>query len=239
VGTLTTSGLISEVSYHLAEREDVTDDRIVQALNLAQEYMARSEDFDELRVVETGTLTITGTPATDKFLAFSTFTYSNPLEIYSFRVITSDGRSKKLSYRTARTFDRLIPEPEFYATGVPDIYTAWANKLELWRIPDDAWSYDIRLSKFATALSASTPNAASDFKEKDDLLIFLAVSWIFGQLGEYERMGAFFSMYRARMESAEMKQSRHPDLDIVSDGGRAADVNVGRPWADPFVRFVR
>lgn len=240
MGTLITSDLIEEVRDHLAGRTDVADARIVRALNLGQEYLARTKDYEELRVIETGALVITATPADDKIIQFSTLTNSNPHEIYAFRVITQDGRSRKLVYRTTRTFDRLIPEPEFYARGLPSVYTVWSDRFELWRVPDVAESFEIRLTKFATALSTTEPNAVSDFREKDDLLIFLGVSWLYGQLGEYSRMASFFTMYRTRSKEAELKDARRPDLDIISDHGRAVpDVVVGRPWTDPFVRYMR
>jgi hypothetical protein len=237
---LTTTELIDEVRTHLAGRDDVTDARIVRAINLGQEYIARTRDYEELRKIESGVLVITADPKVDKFIAFSSLTNSNPLEIYSFRVITNDGRSRKLVYRTSRSFDRLIPEPEFHARGTPNSYTVWADKFELWRVPDIAHDFELRLTIFPTALSIGTPDGVSDFREKDDLLIFLAVSWVFGSLGEYERAGRFFSFYRVRAKEAEMKESRRPDQDIISDGGKARpDAIIGTPWSDPFVRYIR
>lgn len=240
MGTLTTTELIDEVSTHLASRSDVTDSRIVRALNMAQEYLARTKDYEELRAVITGTFTITASPGSDKFLPFSSLSITNPHEIYSFRVITADGRSRKLHYRTTRTFDRLIPEPEFYARGIPDVYIVWNDKFELWRVPDEAYDFEIRITKFATALSVGAGGAKSDFREKDDLLVFLGVSWLFGQLGEYDRMGLFFSMFNTRAKQAELKEARRPDQDIISDaGGADSIVTIGEPWANPFIRFMR
>lgn len=237
MGTLTTTDLIAEVRSYLGERSDVTDARIVRALNLGQEFMARSKDYEELRKTASNALTVS-----DKFLEFTELPagLQKPYEIYSFRVITGDGRSRKLTYRTARTFDRLIPEPEFHATGLPSTYTVWADKFELWKLPDEAYNYEIRMTILPTPLVVSLGTAVSDLDGKDDLLIFLAVSWVFGSLGEYDRMKSFFGMFAAREKLARDEDDRRPDVEIVSDHGKARpDVVVGHPWADPFVNFMR
>lgn len=240
MGTLTLSDLISEVRDHLGGRTDSSggaDAKIIRALNVGQEYLARSHDFEELRrLVQDNLVT------DDKFLAFTELPAGsqNPHEIYSFRIITGDGQSRKLTYHAPRQFDKWVPEPQFYAGGIPDVYTVWDEKFEFWRVPDDTYNFDLRMSVWPTAFSSGDTSAKSDFREKDDLLVFLAVSWIFGSLGEYDRMRMFFGIYRTRFEEAEGEDMTKPDKEIVSPHGKARpDVVLGRPWADPFVRFYR
>ena len=236
MGTLTTTELVSETRAHLGGRDDLTDAELVVALNLTQMRIARSHDFEELRTVESGVFVISGTPATDKFLAFSTLGQSNPREIYSFRVITNDGRSRKLIAKPVRKFDEDIPEPEFYATGLPIQYAMWAEKFEFWRVPDTADNYDIRMSFWPTALVVSPGTAVSEFKEKDDMIINLGVSYLYGRLGEYERAGRFWNIFREMWKSARMEDQLRPDLVISSGYSRTQPAGQGKPWADPFVK---
>lgn len=238
MGTLILNDLITEVSDHLAGRSDVTNNRIVRALNLAQEHMARSKDYEELRVRENGSLPYTGVKADDKFLLFSSLTNTDPNEIYSFRLITSDGRSRKLVYKSTRLFDKDIPEPEFYASGLPSIYTVWQDKFEFWKVQDKAYTYDLRMTIWPTALSTSNLNATSSFKQKDDLLIHLAVSWIFASLAEYELARQFYGYYAQRVEIAEREDMRKVDREIKPDF-EAAVVVRSRGYDDPFVKFIR
>lgn len=238
MGTLTGAELVEEVRDNLGGRTDITDARILRGLNMAQDHMAAGDDWEELRVIDSGTLPFTSTPASDKFLPFSSLTtHTEPHEIFSFRIVTSDGRSRKMRYYPAREFDRQLPEPEYLATGIPSIYTVWAEKFELWKVTEAAYNYELRCTKWPTALAAgATP---SDFNRKDDLLILLGTSWIFGSLGEYNRMRSFYGMYAERMKIASHEDDYKPDQDIVSPAGRAEyDVILGRPWADPFVKWI-
>ncbi len=236
MGDLTATQLISEVTRHFAGRDDLTNADYVIALNLNQTRMARAHDFEELEFTETKTFAITATPANDKRIAFSSLTNSNPREIYSFRVITADGRSRKLRQLMPRAFDAEIPEPEFHARGVPSIYTRWADAFEVWQVPDETHSFTLRGSKWPTDFSTSDLNAKSDLDKKDDLLIFLTVSYLFGSLGEYERANRFFGIFAAVYKEAELENQLRPDLDLVSRSTSGESAEIGKPWLNPFVK---
>ena len=235
MGTLDTTSLISEVQGHLADRGDLTAAKAIIALNLMQQRLARLHDFEELRKIESGTFVITATPKTDKFLAFSALTNTNPREIYSFRVVTTDGRSRKLTQRSYRYYDDKVPEPEFYSRGTPSDYIIWAESFEFWRVPDIAHDYEIRLSTFPTALLESPGTAVSDFREKDDMIIALTVSHIYNKLGEYERGARFWIIFKEMWKEARREDKTMPDL-LLSPGFDSSSILGGRPWADPFVR---
>lgn len=230
--------LITEVRDHLGGRTDVTDSRIVRSLNIAQEYIARNHAYEDLYRVLSGQTLI----ANDKFLEFAELPsgFREPMEIWSFRLVPGDGRARKLIFRSTRAFDRLVPEPEFYDADIPTHYTVWNDKFELWRVPDVAYSYELRMAVWPTAFTTSQLQATSIFDRKDDMIIALSVSWIFGQLGEYERAARFFNIFRAREVTAIQEDQALPDQDIISDRGKARpEAVLGRPWADPFVRYVR
>lgn len=233
MGTLTTSELISEVKAHLANRDDLTDAEYITALNLMQTRLARKHDFEELRTIESGSFVISGTPATDKFLAFSALGVTNPREIFSFRIITSDGRSRKLKQRSYRYLDENVPEPEYNSTGVPTDYIIWAESFEFWRVPDSTYNYEIRMSKWPTALVASPGSAVSDFREKDDVLIMLTVSYLYNRLGEYERGARFWNVFKDMWADAQLEDRTLPDLSLSPGLVRPSS---SKPWSDPFIR---
>ena len=233
MGTLTGQELVDEVTAHLGGRDDLTSAEIVTALNLTQQRMARAHDFEELRYVDTGTFTITASATTDKFLAFSSLTKTNPREIYSFRVITGDGRSRKLRGTAARELDEQVPEPEFYARGIPNSYVIWAESFELWRVPEEAYDWQIRMSYWPTAFSSADLTPKSDFKEKDDMLINLTVSYLYGRLGEYERAGRFWNIFRSMWTEGQLEDQMRPDKVIASSYADGPSGNA-RPWLDPF-----
>jgi len=125
MGTLNLTSLISEIQRHHATRSDLTDQIVVDKLNLVQEKLARLWQWEELDEGEDVTITITATAKDDKIITLVT-TYR---DIYSIRLITGDGQSRKLEYIGKRTFDELFPEPEFSARGDPMIYTVWTASL--------------------------------------------------------------------------------------------------------------
>ena len=234
MGSLQLSDLRAEVTSHLAERDDVTSARLNRALELAQERIARLHDFEELSKIETKTLTYTGTKSTDRFLAFTDLTDKEPKEIYSIRFL-DDARSKKLRRITPRQMDKEIPDPEFDSTGIPAIYVIWREKFEWWRIPDKAYKVDFRFQAWPTTLIGAANTFKSDFNRKDDILIALSVSYLYGSFGEYERANRFYGIFVALLREAVGEDDMKPDSEILpaweSDIGRLRDgVN------DPFVR---
>lgn len=237
MGDLTGQTLVSEVSRHLAGRDDLTTADIITALNLSQTRLARAHDFKELEFSESGTFNITASAASDKIISFSSLTNDNPIEIYSFRVVTADGRSRKLTQLAPRKFDLEIPEPEYYARGTPHIYTMWQDRFELWRVPDEAHVWSLRGTKWPTDLVGSTET--SDLDKKDDLLIYLTVSYLYGSLGEYERAGRFFGIFRGVYDEADLEDRRKPDLMLSPVRGPSMHGLSGEPWANPFVRSTR
>lgn len=233
MGTLTESELKDEVKRALGNRDDM-DSRLVRFLNLAQTKMARTHEFAELETVDDDTLSYSGTAATDKF-----FTIANTVKnIYSFRIFDS-AQSRKLTYIPPRKWDQKIPLPEYYATGWPDFYTRWRGKLEFWRVPNQAFSYEMRNSNWPTPFDDSSPNATSDFVEKDDIIIYLSISWAFASLGKTQKATEFWQFYRTAMNSAIGDDIVEPDLTIAPNVGGGIDgVALGNYWADPFIGGV-
>jgi len=229
MGTLTESELKDEVKQAIGNRDDF-DSRLVRFLNLAQTKIARTHEFMELQAVTDSALGYTGTEATDKFLDIA----STVKNIYSFRIFDS-AQSRKLEFIPARQWDKRIPLPEYYASGWPSLYTRWRSKLEMWRVPNQAFSYEMRHSNWPTAFSDASPSATSDFVEKDDLIIYLSVCWAFASMGKTQKAKEFWQFYRTGMNTAVGDDVVEPDLTIAPNVGGGQDgILLGSYWKDPF-----
>lgn len=237
MGTLNLTSLISEVQRHHANRSDLTDQIIIDKLNLVQERLARIWEWEELDSDEEVALTITAVAKDDKIVTLAN-TYR---DIYSVRLITgvSVGRSRKLDYISKRSFDLLFPEPEFDARGNPTIYTIWKKKLELYRVPELADTITVRGMKWATDFSSGDLSAKSDFDRKDDILIYWTVSMVWDHLGEYERAKRFFGIAQNMVDKAKDEQETKPDLEIKPAFETVRLGGVSNYWADPFIKQVR
>ena len=236
---LNLSELIGEVQAHHANRSDLTDEIIIRALNLSQDRIARSYDFEEFQRVESGTFVITSNITTDKFLNYSDVGGGiEPRKLYSFRVIPADGTHVKLERKLAREFDEEVPRPEYYARGRPDWYTTWNDKFEFWRVPDTNDPWEIRLTVWPTEFAVSNLTAFSDLKRKDDMLTHLTTSYIYNKLSEYERAGRFFNYFKGEWEEAVAEDEKRPDLVIRGDSMKRSFPSVDY-WLDPFIRSVR
>ena len=105
MGTLNLTALIADIQRHHANRSDLTDQIVVDKLNLVQERLARVWEWEELDSGEEVTITISATLKDDKTVTI-TKTYR---DIYSVRLVTGDGQSRKLDYISKRYFDDSIP----------------------------------------------------------------------------------------------------------------------------------
>lgn len=232
MGLLTGSELVAEVIDFLAGRDDVDTARILRSLNLVQEYVEQLFEPDELEVVLTGSLVVNS-----PMLAFTSLT-AIPRRIYSFTLRTSDGRSQKLTGYSPKQFDAAFPDPEFYSTDIPLVYTKFANGLELFPYPDETYPYRIRAQKKATAWTEENmATQKSDLEGKDLALVNYALSHLYDSLGEPTKSARFFSVAEDKIAKlAQFEDLREPDRLISSETAAYGHrLGTGRPWADPFV----
>lgn len=237
MGTLNLTSLISGIQRNHANRDDLTDQIIVDKLNLVQERIARLWDWEELDQDEEVTIPITSVAKDDKTITLVN-TYK---EIYAVRLVTGTtvGRSRKLTYIGKRSFDEMFPEPEFDARSEPQFYTVWKEKLELYRVPEIADTLVVRGAKWPADFSSGTGGAKSDFDRKDDILMYWTSSMIWDMLGEYERAKRFFGIAADMIDKAMDEQETKPDLEIKPTFEANRDVMLGKYWADPFIKWVR
>lgn len=230
MGTLTYTEMTTEVLANLGNRTSFDSDRLLNLMNIMQQRLARKPKWKELKDTVEGTFVITASATTDKFLSVPV----NTRDILSFRVITDDGDSRKLGRVTARQFDKMVPEPEYYARGTPEIYTEFNVKLEFWRVPDEAEDYIIRRTTWPTPFTG-TGSQTSDFTHKDDLLIALASSWALHSIGRLEDAARWFTVFKDMFNNAKLENDDDPDEQMVS-GSQIISGLDSEYWLNPFFR---
>lgn len=235
MGLLQRTELVSKVRRKLGNRTDFTDSEIIDYLNIAQYRLARvhpGSGWRELdRLFET-TFSITSDPEDDKFLALP----ANLKELFSVRVITNDGRSRKLEYMARRMFDAFIPEPEFpVVRHPPTTYTMHNNIMEVWRVPDQAWRVIARITIWPLTLDSDAQK--SDLEYKDDILMYLTASMLFDDVGEYEKARRFFGVAERLKDDAIADDIKSPDREVKPVSEYEANP-IGNYWQDPWVTRV-
>ena len=257
MGILTFDQIKSEIKEYHANRSDISDTRLNIVIDLVQLRIARLNDWDELKYTVSGTTVYTGVAADDKIFDLNTAlgAEANPHKfknIYSFRVITGDGRSRKLVGLPMEEFDRRIPEPEFLSTGVPSFYTWFATRqtgatnptptaVELWQIPDQAYDYHLRLQVYPRFLTdgGKVDSDTSDFSSNDDLIIQLCVSILYQSQGREDKALQHFRIYSSMLAEARKANDENYESTIAGVRGLERGGTIGRYWADPFVMGVR
>ncbi|MHC1596740.1 MAG: phage adaptor protein, partial [Methermicoccaceae archaeon] len=137
----------------------LTDERIDRFINWAIRGIASFYTFEEMRTTST-----TATEADVKSYSFPT----NMKDIFTIRLI--DGASsRKLIYVHPREFDTLIPYPEQNTTGRSRWYVDYGSSFELYPIPDDTYSLQMRISEYPSELSANSDTP--DLVGKDELIV--------------------------------------------------------------------
>ena len=230
---LTLDEMKTELRTAMVGRTD-QNSRLALAMNIAQDQLARAYDFSELRVVESYVIPYTGTVATDRFILFSNLTNSEPRKIHSWRTVPGDGTGRKIIGRNQRWMDLHVPDPEFNTVGHPRVYLKWEKKFEIWPVNEQTYASELRISKWPTAFSDGSGSSTANHLRKDDILIFLALSYLYHTLGEYERAKMFFGMAQTQLEKAIGEDIAEADREI--DTGANLAKNLTSYWADPFIR---
>lgn len=226
MGTMTLTQLENEVRFNLGGRTDL-DSRLVTFLNWAQEEIARQYTFRELHNTETGTSTVDGTQTVSM--------PSDLKDLYSIRLL--DGTSsRKLIYVPERTFDFLVPKPDEYTEGRSTHYYIWGSSIYLWRIPDAAYSLNIKFTKWPTALSAS--GDYSDLTHLDEALVCLATAKALDSIDADEKKIRRYG----RRAGYHINLAIRNDKDSYTDERIGADYRLSESsvdyWKDPFVKVV-
>ena len=229
-----------EVRAALGNRVDsqITDSRVVNALNLAQQRVSRYYSWPELRADWSCQGILTNTPSVDKWLQIP----STVKTIHSL-ILQDQGNSRKLVEKPWRTFDYRIPLPEFVAPDWPKWYTRFdLSVLLLFPIPLSAFTYFMRTTLFPTAFTLVNPTTSaqlSDFTDKDDILISLAAAYFLRTFSRHDVALEWETEALRRLKEAQAQVEDEPDMDFTADDmASGMFASVGDYWASPFIMAV-
>lgn len=150
---------------------------VEQAINDAQKVIACVRDFDELMTLDTTHAT---TVADQKsYHITSSLSLVRPKDIYSIRLMDTDN-SRKLEFVPFRKLDERVPYTEMTGTGKPNFYTIRGMYVELYRIPDDAYSLYIQHSQWPAVMDDDTDE--TEFANIDHVIIALATDMALASL---------------------------------------------------------
>lgn len=204
------------------------NDRIIDALNFAQQRIARAYSFDELNEVEE---TFTLTASTKRYSIVDDMGLTNFKDINSIRLIDGEN-SIKLDRWNYRKFDKFYPRPENFSTGRPRVYVRWGRNVTFFKIPNDDYALYTRYSKWPTALTAGTQE--SDYLDKDPLIVATGILEMYLLLEEYEDAKIWFQRVSGLLQDA-IKAESDVDWEPQAMGsGEFAYPVSGTPWTDPF-----
>ena len=235
---LTLAEIKTEISKSFASRGDI-DSRLNNVIDLAQLRISRTHDFDELRQSASVNTVVTNSAIADKIISFPSLTDSRIRKVYSMRLIDPNGTipARKLRKVLAKRWDIDIPEPEFYSRGPSTHYTVYEkNQFELWRVPDAVYTISIRVSRWPKQAVDTGEGNVLDLENVDDLIINLAISYIYHSLGRTDKGRQFFAIYRGLAKEALIEDDTDYDGSMA---GISADNILGtRGYDDPFVRSI-
>jgi hypothetical protein len=244
MGTLTREELRDEVSKNLGGALDnltgaaqtSAKSRINRALEHSQVRVAHEYTFKELRITDSDSITVTGTPSIDQYYSGMPATTRKILSL--IRQIGTD-RGHKLTKWPTRTWDQLVVTPAEISTGDADIYVEDRDsngnlRLTWYPVPPQNWTLLRRYIIWPTPFADD--GAVSVFDHKDDLVIAWATWWLFNSRGENSDAERWENTGLKLLDIAKKADMSEPDTSYVPRGG-SDHVEAGpNYWVDPFVK---
>lgn len=233
-GTLTRAQLGVEVRAGLGNRVDpnLNESRIDAALNLAQQRIGRFYNWQDTNKVWSTQQVMTNNPATDKWLALPP-----RVKVIHSLVLQDGGNSRKLKEKPWRMFDANVPLPEYGAPDWPQFYTRFGfDVIMLFPTPLSPFIYQSRSTMLATPFVFTNLTQVSDFIDKDDIIISLAVAYFHRSMGRPDLAAAHEGEALQRLTEAMNSAEDRPDMDISQDD--FYDNSGGAYWMQPFTEFA-
>src|SRR6185437_746866 len=163
--------------------------------------LSRAYDWMELQNFVDLVTSFTSTPASDKLLVLpNTVKNINTIILYDSSSPTT--QTRKLVGKTAGVFDKFWPAPESLPAYKPKFYTRWGYTLTLYPVPYAAYPVKIKTTNYPTAFVLGQPNAVSDFDQKDDILIALALEYAWRSLGMHDKADQYQGMALNQIKEA-------------------------------------
>lgn len=200
-------------------------------LNWAQQRIARFYNFHELESIQENAALAVGV----KRYPFSTGTnnlgLTNVKDIGS--IILLDAYNSRRLIRMGRVqFEKHFTRPENFAAGRSRIYIRVADSIEVFCIPDQAYSLRIISHLWPTLFSSSSQT--SDFENKDQLIVVATVMETYLALEEYADASIWLSKLTGMLTDARAAEG---DIDWSPQAEPFNSPNIGTlsgsPWTEP------
>ena len=244
MGTLTQADLKAELQAGLGNRSDL-DDRLTGILNLAQQAIVREAAAKKVNYKELEVTKNFNTVASQQSYIFESIEAAlRPRTIYSLKIVQSGNASdsQKLLKVTPSKMDEQLPDALLYGESRPTAYVEWAEQLDLYKIPDAIYNMQLKMYKWPTAFVSATTTQVSDLDEKDDLLIFWSLEYLWRSLGKEESERMMFAKYKHESVFSKYENEANADNQIVvvidPHHRRGYNGTLGEYWRDPLVRKI-
>jgi len=214
-----------------ADNATTYENRIKQWLFWSHLTIARIYAFPELDLTPLDT-TLT---ANNHTYTFTSLGISRIRQILGVTLV--DGTSsRKLRQKLWRQFEEDYPSPTDDPASWPVFYTIYGRRLELYPVPDSAYTLRVRINQYPTDFASGT--STSVYENKDDVIVAGAVVHAYISLQENTDAAAWAPTFAARLQGVIGPERDPQDWEPE---GRAFDFNTQRPvpnfHANPLVFF--
>lgn len=227
-GKMTRSEIRTEVRSNIKRTTDgVPDSRINTWINWGQALIADWHTYEEMRKNYTA-----ATVSAQKRYGFPT----RMKDVYSL-TLQDGASSRKLIYVHPREFDQKVPRPEQTTKGRSAFYVDYGVNFELYRIPDKAYTLNLRCSVYPADLTADS--SESTLLRKDQLIVACATMFGFLSLREIEdatywKNEVVAPLYLASVASDHSAEDWVP----IARGYDTRVERVGEYWSNPLVKAM-
>lgn len=230
MGLLTLESLLADVRSGLGQRTDLTDQTLVNDLNVAQSQLARVFPFEELRKTAETINALTNDPKFDKYIKLP------PRAKKIHTLVRVEGvQSAKLIEKPWRMLDRMFPAPEADPRDRPVLYTRWGELILLVPVPDKQYVFSMKYTADPTPFILTNPQGLSDFDFKDDILVNLACARRWALLGQHEKADEHIQKASTELKTILVDAGETPDMDPAP---LDRDIAIGQYWLSPWVKGV-
>ena len=149
-------------------------------------------------------------------------------------VLVNDTISRKLKYIPPRALDESVPYPEAWATGVPTYYSKYFDNIELWKIPDAAYTVNVRQSLYPGTTISDDDECV--YVRKDDMVSAMMTAYAYQMLMENDEYRSWMSDAMQMLKEYKREEENQPDYAPVAKPYSAEPTYAGQGWDNPFIK---
>jgi hypothetical protein len=207
---------------------------IEEAINRAHKAIARAQDFEELMVLDT-TNAVT-VASTKLYHLIDDLLLTRPKDIYTIRLM-NDSNSRKLVWVPFDRLDEVIPYTEQRGEDRSKWYTQRGLNIELFPIPDDAYSLYIQYSQWPETLDAE--DDTTPYLNLDDVIVTLGAEIALAIL-EGGSMTGWTQRAQILLGQGMAESRSKPDALLVAQPFNSHGSSLqGEYWLNPFIKGDR